>query len=283
MSYASRSPSTGPQSLPRWREPTRDNWNAFIAAWLGWTLDAFDFTVFLFLLVPIARPFNADLTLVVLVGSLTMWMRFVGAIAAGWMADRMGRRAPLMISILWYSICNFIAGFSPTFIFLLVFRTLLGIGMGAEWPAGAALATENWPVRSPGLMASVLQGSWALGYLVAAVLYATLFDVIGWRGMLWMGVLPALAVVWIRFYVKEPEVWVQNQKQQKEKRAGIKVPGAARFRKGAARTTTACCWWLMGAFIVYYSIFGLFATHLTKERPLTAAQGAWPLAFSSGL
>ena len=96
MSYASRSPVQGPW----WREPTKDNWYAFIASWLGWTLDAFDFTVFLFLLVPIAKEFNADLTLVVLVGSLTMWMRFVGAIAAGGMADPMGRRAPLMVSML---------------------------------------------------------------------------------------------------------------------------------------------------------------------------------------
>lgn len=101
-------------SGPWWREPTKDNWYAFIAAWLGWTLDAFDFTVFLFLLAPIAKEFHANLTLVVLVGSLTMWMRFVGAIAAGWMADRMGRRAPLIISILWYSACNFQArGFRP--------------------------------------------------------------------------------------------------------------------------------------------------------------------------
>jgi hypothetical protein len=114
VSYASTSRSEGPW----WREPTKDNWYAFIAAWLGWTLDAFDFTVFLFLLVPIAKEFNADLTLVVLVGSLTMWMRFVGAVSAGWMADRLGRRAPLMISILWYSACNFIAGFSPTFLFV---------------------------------------------------------------------------------------------------------------------------------------------------------------------
>jgi SHS family lactate transporter-like MFS transporter len=279
MSYTSSTRATGPW----WREPTKDQWYAFIAAWLGWTLDAFDFTVFLFLLVPIAKEFNADLTLVVLVGSLTMWMRFVGAVSAGWMADRLGRRAPLMISILWYSACNFIAGFSPTFLFLLVFRTLLGIGMGAEWPAGAALATESWPVRSRGLMASVLQGSWALGYLVAAVLYATLFDVIGWRGMLWMGVLPALAVVWIRFYVKEPEVWVENQRRQKEQNAQMKVPLAAIFRKGVLWNTVTCCWWLMSAFTVYYSIFGLFATYMTKELHLTAAQVGWPLAFSNGL
>lgn len=279
MSYAGRTASADPW----WREPTKDQWYAFIAAWLGWTLDAFDFTVFLFLLVPIAKEFHADLTLVVLVGSLTMWMRFGGAMAAGWMADRMGRRAPLMISILWYSVCNFIAGFSPTFLFLLVFRTLLGIGMGAEWPAGAALATESWPIRSRGLMSAVLQGSWALGYLVAAVLYATLFDVIGWRGMLWMGVLPALAVVWIRFYVKEPEVWVENQKQQREKQAHVRVPVAALFRKGMALNTISCCWWLMSGFVVYYSIFGLFATYLTRELHLTAAQVGWPLAFSNGL
>jgi SHS family lactate transporter-like MFS transporter len=279
MSYAHGSRAAGPW----WREPTKDNWYAFIAAWLGWTLDAFDFTVFLFLLVPIAREFNADLTLVVLVGSMTMWMRFVGAIAAGWMADRMGRRAPLMISILWYSACNFVAGFSPTFLFLLVFRTLLGIGMGAEWPAGAALATESWPARSRGLMAAVLQGSWALGYLIAAVLYATCYDLIGWRGMLWVGVLPALAVVWIRVYVKEPDVWIENQKQQKARNAEVKAPLAAIFRKGVRLNTITCCWWLMSAFTVYYSIFGLFATYMTRELHLTASQVGWPLAFSNGL
>jgi SHS family lactate transporter-like MFS transporter len=276
--------STDPsRSQPWWREPTKDHWYAFIAAWLGWTLDAFDFTVFLFLLVPIAREFHADLTLVVLVGSLTMWMRFGGAVAAGWMADRMGRRAPLMISILWYSMCNFIAGFSPTFLFLLVFRTLLGIGMGAEWPAGAALAVESWPIRSRGLMASVLQGSWALGYLIAAVLYATLYDRLGWRGMLWIGVLPALAVVWIRVYVKEPAVWLENQKQQKRQRAEVKVPLAAIFRRGMILNTLSACWWLGSAFTVYYSIFGLFATYLTKDLHLSAAAVGWPLAFSNAL
>ena len=132
-------------------------------------------------------------------------------------------------------------------------------------------------------MASVLQGSWALGYLVAAVLYATMFDVIGWRGMLWIGVLPALAVVWIRFYVKEPEVWVENQKLQKANKTQIKVPIAAIFRKGMRLTTLSTCWWLISAFTVYYSIFGLFATYMTKELHLSAAAVGWPLAFSNGL
>jgi SHS family lactate transporter-like MFS transporter len=199
------------------------------------------------------------------------------------MADRMGRKAPLMISILWYSICNLIAGFSPTFIFLLVFRTLLGIGMGAEWPAGAALAMETWPARSRGLMSSILQGSWALGYLLSALLYATLFNLIGWRGLLWVGVLPALAVVWIRFYVKEPEVWVENQNHQKRLQAEVRAPLLAIFRKGLIWNTLNACWWMASGFIVYYSIFGLFATYLTRDLHLSPGLVGLPLILTNAV
>src|SRR5216684_4254129 len=145
--------TVGPaRSLPWWKEPTKDQWMAWWAAWLGWTLDAFDFTVFLLIMVPIAKEFDVPLTQVAVLFTITLWLRLVGAVASGWLADRIGRKTPLMISILWYSICNFIAGFSPSFWFLLVWRTLLGIGMGAEWPAGAALAMETWPARSRGFM-----------------------------------------------------------------------------------------------------------------------------------
>ena len=143
---------TSSASVPWWKEPTKDQWYAYTAAWLGWTLDAFDFTIFLLIMVPIAKEFDVPITAVTIVFTLTLWLRLLGATAAGWMADRMGRKTPLMISILWYSICNFIAGFSPSFYFLLFFRALLGIGMGAEWPAGAALAMETWPARSRGFM-----------------------------------------------------------------------------------------------------------------------------------
>src|ERR1700757_2715622 len=124
-----------------------------------------------------------------------------------------------MLSILWYSACNFFAGFSPTFSFLFVVRALLGIGMGAEWPAGAALAMESWPARSRGFMSGVLQGSWGLGFALSAAAYGLLYAPLeawhkgyGWRGMLILGVLPALVCVWIRIYVKEPEVWAENKK-----------------------------------------------------------------------
>src|SRR6478672_5981044 len=143
---------------------------------MGWTLDAFDFTVFLLIMTPIAQEFGVPLIEVTAVFTVTLIMRLFGATASGWLADRVGRRAPLMISILWYSICNLLAGFSPTFMFLFVVRALLGIGMGAEWPAGAALAMESWPARSRGFMSGVLQGSWSLGFLLASLIYGLAFN-----------------------------------------------------------------------------------------------------------
>src|SRR6201992_973476 len=129
-----------------------------------------------------------------------------------------------MISIAWYSACNFIAGFSPTFWFLFLFRALLGIGMGAEWPAGAALSMESWPIRSRGFMAAVLQGSWGIGFIVFSTAYVLFYESIGWRGLLWIGVLPALAIVYIRFFVKEPAVWLENRKQQRLQRREVRAP-----------------------------------------------------------
>src|SRR6202041_547235 len=185
-------------ALPWWKEPTKDQWLAYVAAWLGWTLDAFDFTIFLLIMVPISKEFGVPLVSVLAVFTVTLWLRLIGATASGWLADRVGRKTPLMISILWYSLANFIAGFSPTFLFLAIFRALLGIGMGAEWPAGAALAMETWPARSRGFMGGLLQGSWGLGFLLSSAAYGLLFNSIGWRGLLWMGILPAFAVLFVR-------------------------------------------------------------------------------------
>jgi SHS family lactate transporter-like MFS transporter len=268
-------------ALPWWKEPTKDQWYAYIAAWLGWTLDAFDFTIFLLIMLPISQEFGVALTAVTAVFTVTLWLRLAGATAAGWMADRLGRRAPLMISILWYSICNFIAGFSPSFAFLFFFRALLGIGMGAEWPAGAALAMESWPARSRGFMSGVLQGSWGLGFALSAAAYGLLYDHIGWRGLLWIGILPALAVVWIRFYVKEPEVWAENKRLQTEKKAEVKLPLFAIFKREFLFNTITACLWMASAFCVYYSIWALFSTYLQKELKWTPLMVATPLFWAN--
>jgi len=264
-----------------WREPTRDQWYAWWAAWLGWTLDAFDFTVFLLIIKPIADEFQVPTTEVTIVFTLTLWMRLVGAVASGWLADRIGRKTPLMISIFWYSICNFIAGFSPTFMFLLIFRTLLGIGMGAEWPAGAALAMEQWPIRSRGFMSGVLQGSWSIGFLLSSVIYGLFYDQIGWRGMLWIGVLPALSIVYIRYFVKEPPIWVENRRIQREEKREVRAPLIRIFQRGMLANTLLACWWMASNFVLYYSIWALFATHLQADLHLTTLGTAVPFMIAN--
>jgi len=262
--------------IPWWKEPTKDQWMAWWAAWLGWTLDAFDFTVFLLIMVPIAKEFDVPLTDVALVFTLTLWMRLVGAVASGWVADRVGRKLPLMVSILGYSFCNFIAGFSPTFWFLLLFRALLGGFMGAEWPAGAALSMETWPQRSRGFMGGILQGSWGVGFLMSLF-----YNSIGWRGMLWIGVLPALSVFYVRYFVKEPPVWVENRRLQRVEQREVRTPFFNIFKREMIGNTLTACWWMAGGFILYYSVQGVFPTHLQKDLGLSPAMLATPIMIAN--
>ncbi len=275
------STETADGQVPWWKEPTKDQWMAWLAGWLGWTLDAFDFTIFLLILVPVSQAFHVPLAAVALVVTLTLWMRLFGAVGAGWLADRVGRKTPLMISIAWFSVCNFIAGFSPTFGFLALFRALLGLGMGGEWPAGAALAMEAWPARSRGLMSGVLQGSWNLGFLAASLVYGALFEHIGWRGMLWVGIVPALAIVYVRFFVKESAVWQENRRLQRAQGREVRMPLARIFRKRALGNTLNASWWMISSFVVYYSINTLFATHLEKDLGMRPAEIALPIALTS--
>ena len=258
-------------AVPWWKEPTKDQWYAYTAAWLGWTLDAFDFTVFLLIMTPIAQEFGVPLIEVTAIFTVTLIMRLGGATASGWLSDRMGRRAPLMISILWYSICNLLAGFSPSFTFLFVVRALLGIGMGAEWPAGAALAMESWPARSRGFMSGVLQGSWGLGFALSAAAYGLLYSPLeawhkgyGWRGMLILGVLPALACVWIRMYVKEPDVWAENKKIQNTTHRQVSLPLFAIFKRKYLFNTLTGCLWMAANFLRLLCDLG-HAGHLSAE------------------
>ena len=269
------------QPVPWWKEPTKDQWHAWIAAWLGWTLDSFDFTIFLLLMLPIAQSFNVPLTAVTAVFTITLWLRLVGATASGWLADRIGRKKPLMISIAWFSVCNLLAGLAPSFGLLFLFRALLGIGMGAEWPVGAALAMETWPQRSRGLMAGVLQSSWGLGALLSSAAYGLLYDAIGWRGLLILGVLPALLVVYVRRYVKEPEIWAQNRTIQREQRREVRAPLLNIFKVSALGNTLNACWWMASGFVIGYSIGGLFPTYLQKDLGLSPGLVALPVMVQS--
>ncbi len=267
--------------MPWWREPTRDQWLSWWAAWLGWTLDAFDFTMFLLIMVPISQEFHVPLTSVAFVLSVTLWLRLIGAVGSGWLADRVGHKIPLMISILWYSLANLAAGFSPTFTYLFIFRALLGIGMGGEWPAGAALAMETWPQRSRGLMGGVLQGSWGLGFMLSSAIYGLFYSYIGWRGMLWIGVLPALSVLYVRKYVTEPPVWLENRRRQREEQREVRAPLLSIFKPRVLGNTLSACIWMAGGFIAYYAVNSLFATHLQKDLNLSPALVATPIFFAN--
>jgi SHS family lactate transporter-like MFS transporter len=210
-----------------------------------------------------------------------LWLRLVGATGAGWLADRIGRKKPLMISIAWFSVCNFIAGFSPSFAFLFFFRALLGIGMGAEWPVGASLAMETWPIRSRGFMAGVMQGSWGLGGLLSAAAYGLLFDWIGWRGLLWIGVLPALSVFYVRKFVKEPPLWVENRRRQRLENREVRAPLISIFKPGMLANTLLACWWMASNFVLYYSLTTLFATHLQSDLHLSPGLVALPIMLQN--
>ncbi len=181
----------------------RAQWSTVIASFLGWTLDAFDFFLMVFMLKAIAAEFGTDVKHVALGVTLTLAARPFGALLFGWLADKYGRRPILMIDILLYSVFEFASAFAPTLTALIIIRVLFGFAMGGEWGIGASLVMETIPAKARGIISGLLQEGYACGYLLASIVYYFLFDAIGWRGMFMLGIVPALLVVVIRIWVKE--------------------------------------------------------------------------------
>jgi len=178
-----------------------------VAAYLGWTLDAFDFFIMVFVLRNIAETFSTTITAVTVAITLTLAMRAVGAWIFGRMADRFGRRPTLMINILLFSLLELATAFSPTLTVFFILRALYGIAMGGEWGVGASLTMESVPARWRGSVSGLLQAGYPSGYLLASVVYWIAFPLIGWRGMFVIGALPALLVLYIRRSVPESPDW----------------------------------------------------------------------------
>jgi len=181
----------------------RHQWNAVIASFLGWTLDAFDFFLMVFMFTAIAHEFHAKVAQVAIASTLTLAARPFGALVFGMLADRYGRRPVLMVDILLYSVLEFASAFAPSLTVLLILRAAFGFAMGGEWGVGASLAMESIPARARGFISGLLQEGYAFGYLLASVVFFLLFDRIGWRGMFMVGLVPALLVVLLRLGVKE--------------------------------------------------------------------------------
>ena len=181
----------------------RSQWSAVIASFLGWTLDAFDFFLMVFMIDTIATEFHTDHEHVFVGVTLTLAARPFGALLFGWLADKFGRRPILMIDVLLFSIFEFASAFAPSLWTLLIIRTLFGFAMGGEWGIGASLVMESIPAKTRGIISGLLQEGYACGYLLASVVTYFLFDRIGWRGMFMVGIAPALLVLVIRLWVKE--------------------------------------------------------------------------------
>src|SRR5438094_707913 len=188
-------------------ENGKDYLNALIASFLGWTLDAFDFFVLVFAIPTIADEFQVDVPQIAKTIAVTLAFRPVGAFIFGLLADRYGRRLPLIIDLIFFSIVEVLSGLSPNYATFLVLRALFGIGMGGEWGVGASLAMESVPPRWRGILSGLLQEGYALGYLLAAVVYYAVFPHWGWRPLFFIGGLPALLALFIRAKVREPEAW----------------------------------------------------------------------------
>jgi SHS family lactate transporter-like MFS transporter len=189
--------------------------NTFIACFLGWSLDAFDFFILNLCISAIATQYHAKVSEVAEAIFWTLAMRPVGAFLFGMMADRFGRRRTLMVDIIAYSVFELASAFAPSLKILIITRALFGIAMGGEWGVGAALAFETLPAKGRGFFSGLLQEGYAVGFLMASLIYGTLFRFVGWRGMFVIGALPAFLVIYIRTKVDESPAWVQGQVARK--------------------------------------------------------------------
>src|SRR5947209_13997784 len=203
---------------------TADQRNSFIAALLGWTMDAFDYFIVVLVYADIAKTFHISKAEVAFVTTATLLMRPVGALLFGLWADRVGRRLPLMVDVMFYSVVGFLCAFAPNFTVLVVLRLLYGIGMGGEWGLGAAFAMEKVHVERRGFFSGLLQQGYAFGYLLATVASLLVIDQLGlsWRWLFGLSIIPALISLIIRYRVQESEVWEAEQDRMKLTRTRIR-------------------------------------------------------------
>ena len=201
---------------PTFSQVTAAQRRTLLAAALGWMLDAFDAMLYALVLTHIMRDLGMSKAVGGLLNSLTLLASGIGGIAFGFIADRLGRKRALMLSILTYSICSFGSGLSTSILMLAIFRFVLGLGMGGEWNTGATLVAETWPSELRAKALALVQSSWAIGYAVAALVAGILLQYADWRMVFFAGILPALVVLWIRRGVPESEMWQEHQRLAEE-------------------------------------------------------------------
>jgi SHS family lactate transporter-like MFS transporter len=242
---------------------TSDHWAALIASFLGWTLDAFDFFLVAFCLTSIAKEFHQSDKAIAFSVTLTLAFRPIGALIFGLLADRYGRRLPMMIDLIFYSVVEVATGFAPNFTIFLVLRALFGIGMGGEWGVGASLAMEKVPPKWRGVLSGLLQQGYALGNLMAALCIWLFLDKWGWRPLFFLGGLPALLALFVRLRVKESEVW---EKSKSESPQNTSWAGIGKSISGH---------WKLFFYLVLFMTGMNFVSHGTQDMYPTFLQRFW--------
>jgi MFS family permease len=227
-----------------------------LAAALGWMLDAFDAMLYALVLAHVMRDLGMTKGTAGFLNSLTLLASGIGGVAFGFIADRLGRKRALMLSILTYSVCSFASGLATSVLMLAVFRFILGLGMGGEWNTGATLVAETWPTELRAKAISIVQSSWAIGYALAALAVGIVFHFADWRTAFFVGILPALVVLWIRRGVPESEMWQQRQTRsgntvvRNSAGTGAKTEFVGLFKPPYAKYTLA---------LLFTNFFGMFA------------------------
>jgi len=227
---------------------TSEQRHAVSASFLGWTLDAFDFFVLVFLVDVLAEHFQVPPSKIIFTTALTLGMRPLGALIFGLLADRYGRRTPLMANVVFFSVVELLCGFAPNYTVFLILRAIYGIGMGGEWGVGASLAMESVPAKWRGTISGIVKSGYSCGYLLAAVAAKIILPLWGWRAMFWAGGLPALLAFYIRYKVTESEAWKQHR-----------MPG---FR---AIVSTAAANWKLFVYMVGMMSCMHFLAHGTQD------------------
>jgi len=239
-----------------WHEADPPARRAFLAASLGWMLDSFDVMLYAMVVASLIEDPTLKLSLSTagILGSVTLLSAAAGGIVFGVLADRLGRKRALMGAVLMYSVFTAACGFAQSALQLAVFRVLVGLGMGGEWATGAALVSESFPAAHRGKALAFVQSSWAIGYAAAALVNLLVLPRWGWRGVFFVGVLPALFTIWIRSGVEEPEVWRTTPRAERGRLTALFAPGVARLTL-VVTVMNACTlfgWWGLNGWVPAY-------------------------------
>jgi MFS transporter, SHS family, lactate transporter len=251
--------SEAPGTVDVVRMPDSSHRAAVVAGFSGWLLDAFDFFLVTFCLTAIARDFHKSDAEIALVITMTLAFRPVGGFVFGMLADRYGRRRPLMINIGFFAVAEVLTGLAPNYTALLVVRALFGVVMGGQWGVGASLVMEKAPAGRRGMVSGLLQEGYAAGNVLAALSFFFLYGRLGWRPLFFLGSLPALLLIWlIRFKVKESEVWEKSKSQN----------WGEQWREMASH-------WKLFLYLLAFMTMMLFSSHGTQDMYPTFLQRQW--------